>query len=200
MKRTLLLLLFSSLAWGQRPQPFVAGGFNLFDEVGTSAVGGLWWSSPRFTSIDEAGYETGGKSNDLANKTHTGHDRYLRGEFEIKVKGFGFGPGISWSKSYTPAYNKTHVHPKVYAAFPRTNYYSRLTFAYVHPGTDWQNGVQGFEGNVYWGEHHLFLRVMGGGYWCHVTVTDRTNKTLTASQKSSHQMASEMQTVVGWRF
>jgi len=158
------------------------------------------FDSSHFLTIDEAGYETGGKSNDNANTSSRGHDRYLAGYAMVKVHGFAFGPGASWSKLYTPAYSKTKVHPKFGVSFPGGAYVSRITVLYVHPGTDWMNGVSGFEGQGYWVKGHFFLRMMAGGYWAHITVTDRSNKPLTQTQKSQHIATSQAQALIGWRF
>ena len=192
--------LLGGMALAQRPQPFLAGGVSAFDVVGGATVGGVFYDSAHFTSVDEGGYETGGKSNDNDNTSSSGHTRYLRGEAEVKFKGWGFGPGIDWSKTYTPDYSKSHVHPRAYVVFPRTEYWSRLTVAYVHPGTDWQNGVQGFQAQVWLGSGHLFGRITAGGYWAHTTVTEPTNAVLTAEQKSQHTATSDLQGLIGWRF
>lgn len=202
--KTLLIVLVTLSACGSaqtRPTPFVALGANAFDVVGGSAVGGLDWQPASFLrTTDEAGYETGGKDNDNANTSSRGHDRYLRGEALVLFKGWGVGPGVSWSKLYTPAYSKTHVHPKLLVQVPRSPYWSRLEVAYVHPGTDWQNSVQGFEASSWWMGKHAFLRLMVGGYWAHTTITAPDDPVLTAKQKAQHIPTSQAQIVMGWRF
>lgn len=181
--------------------PFVAAGGTLYDVFDKDVVGGLFWSPQHFRLVAEGTYETGGKNNDAVNTSSVGHTRALRGDLLFKVKGLEVGAGASWSKLYTPAYTKTHVHPRATVAFKGGDFVHLIEVSYVHPGTDWQNGVQGFEGRAWWyAGHHLFFRLMTGGYWCHVTLTDRTNVWMTKQQLAMHQTTGQFQMLAGYRF
>lgn len=203
--RTLLLaimLCVASLAQAQRPQPWVAGGAILNgsgqDNIGWVADGGVQWDTAHFLTIEQAQYSTGGKTNDNDNTSSAGHDRSLQGDTYVRVKSWGFGPGVSWSKLYTPAYTKSSVHPRF--GVDKEFQIGRLTITYVHPGTDWINGVQGFEGGLWLGKGHFFYRTVLGAYWFHSTVTDRSNKQLTAAEKSVIGPTSQLTASMGFRF
>src|SRR5271167_302005 len=111
MKNMLMLVLvaMSGLAYGQvdgRPQPFIAGGISNASTFGFAAVGGVTEQYKHFLTVDEAGYESGGKKNDNDNTSTAGHTRYLRGDAYVRFGNWFVGPGAAWSKTYTPAYSK----------------------------------------------------------------------------------------------
>lgn len=185
--------------------PYIAGGAILNgsgqDNVGGSLAAGIQLAAPHLWTYSEAGYETGGKTNDNVNTSSAGHARLLANETLAHFGPWYAGVGIDWSKFYTPAYSKSHIHPRATVGRDfSSGYVSRVLVSYVHPGTDWQNGVQGFEAQGWWVGHHAFLRMTVGGYVCHTTLTDRTNHAMTVRQLSEHSMTSQFQALAGWRF
>ncbi len=185
--------------------PFIAGGPILngsgYTPIGVTVDTGVIVDAPHFFSYSEAGYKTGGKANDNANTSSSGHTRLLANETLARFGDWYAGVGMDWVKLYTPAYNKSSVHPK--ATVGRefySGYVNKVLFSYVAAGTDWANGVQGFEAQGWWTGKHIFLRMTVGGYWYHLTLTDRTNVSMTANQLATKGMTSQFQTVLGWRF
>lgn len=196
------LLALLSACHCQTPQPFVAGGLILngagMKPLGGNLVGGVQWDNPHLLVITEASYTTGGKTNDNDNTSSAGHTRHLDGDAYARFGTWGFGPGASWSKLYTPDYTKSAVHPRF--GFVKDLPSVRLTVNYVHPGTDWMNSVQGVDTAAWWGHGHLFLKMQFGVYQYHSTLTDRSNKPLTIAEKSQGGVMGQGQAVVGWRF
>jgi hypothetical protein len=185
--------------------PFVAGGVILngsgYTPVGATIDAGVIVDAPHLFSYSEAGYETGGKSSYNANISSGGHTRLLANETLARFGDWYAGMGVDWVKLYTPAYSKSNVHPKATMGHEfYSGYVNKVLISYVAPGTDWANGVQGFEAQGWWTGKHIFLRMTVGGYWYHMTVTDRTNVAMTADQRSNKSMTSQFQTVLGWRF
>ena len=201
-----LMFIVSSLCWGQNiVHPYVAAGAVLNgsgqDNIGGSGVTGIIVDAPHLFSYSEAGYETGGKTNDNANVSHKGHDRFLANETLFRKGDWYAGAGIDWLKLYTPAYTKSHVHPRVTVGREfHGGYVNKVLISYVHPGTDWQNGVQGVEAQAWWTFNHVFFRMTAGGYIDHDTLTDRNNKPMTAAQLSRHSLTSKAQFLIGYRF
>lgn len=203
LKTILAVLILTTACLSQsRPSPFVGGGFALNgagqSTFGGNLVGGVEWNTPHFLTIEEASYTTGGKTNDNDNTSSAGHTRHLMGDAYVRVGTWGFGPGASWSKLYTPAYTKSSVHPRL--GVVKDFSCVRVSVTYVHPGTDWMNSVQGFEAAGWWGHNHLFFKMQLGGYWFHDTLTDRSNKPLTQSEKAHVLTTAHGQMVLGWRF
>lgn len=213
MKKILLIalaLMLSSVCWGQAPRPFVAGGGILLGSgyvpAGVMAVGGVNFDAKNFHLNPEVAYETGGKDEDNANTSSSGHTRYAKSDVLFRVGKWFIGPGASWSKLYTPAYDKSSVHPRITAEKDFDGvYFDKMLFSYVQRGTDVQNGINGIETQAYWffGQKHFFLRMDLGAYWGHATVVPVSagNSPQTVSQELSEKLTSgTFQTVVGWRF
>ena len=199
-----LLLAVSSLCWGQRPQPFVAGGGVLngsgYTADGGAAVGGLMWDTSRAFLTGEVGYETGGK--DSAGYAAKGHTRYLQGYTFLRVHNWFVGPGCSWSKLYAQGFDKAFVHPRFAVGREfHSGYLNRLLVGYVQKGTDTSNGVQGITAQAYWffGKH-AFLRMSLDGDWAHATVSPNGSPQLVQGQLTHHITTSDFQGVIGWRF
>jgi hypothetical protein len=200
------VLLIASYTFAQNVvHPYVAGGAILNGSgmvpYGGDIEAGVQIDAPHLFSYTEAGYETGGKENDNDNTSTAGHTRLLENETLARIGNYYVGAGIDWSKLYTPDYTKSHVHPRLTVGREFYNgYISKVLVSYVHPGTDWQNGVQGAEVQGWWTGKHVFLRMTLGAYRYYTTVTDPTNKVLTAEQKSQHGLTSQFQTLLGVRF
>ena len=205
MKRLLLIFAFLSMpAFGQTTlyrsvQPFVAGGLELngsgYTPAGAAGVSGIFLDSKYLLLDPEVGYYTGGKNDDNANTSAAGHTRYMKGDVLIKIGEWYVGPGCSWSKLYTPAYDKSSVHPRFAFGRQWPNDGYRLTVEYVQRGTDKANGIHGFDvvGYKFFGRY-AFLRMDLGGYWGHNTTPP------SGPTAPGVVLTSEFQTVVGFRF
>lgn len=200
----LLALTFLSLpAVAQRPEPYVAvsgvirgSGYTPF---ALTSDAGILYDSQRFFTFSEATYTTGGKKNDNDNTTTAGHSRSLRGEYLVKFNHWEIGPGATWSKTYTPEYAKSAVHPKATAGrdFGHVNFFA----SYLFQGTDRLNGLTGFETQAWWKfGRHLFVRNIIDVYRFHATLTDTGNAALTKAESSNKSTSGAYEIQIGWRF
>jgi hypothetical protein len=183
---------------------FVAGGPILngsgFASVGVTVDAGVIVDASHFFSYSEAGYERGGRLNDNADASSAGHTRLLANQTLARVGDWYAGVGVDWNKLYTLDHNWSSVHPK--ATVGRefySGYVNKVLVSYVAPGTDWADGLQGFEAQGWWTGKHIFLRMTLGSYRYHLTVTDRTNIQMANYQRSNKSMTCQFQTVLGWR-
>ncbi len=202
------MLLISAFSLAQNiVHPYVAGGFVLNgsgqDNIGGSIAGGVQIDAKHLFSYSEAGYDTGGKTNDNSNTSSVGHDRTLVNQSLVRIGDWYAGVGVDWLKFYTPAYNKSHIHPKATVGRELHNgYINKVLVSYVHPGTDWQNGVTGIEAQGWWTGKHLFLRMLVGGYRHHDTVipvSQGGSPSSVASELSHHGLTSQFQMMFGVR-
>ena len=184
---------------------FVAGGPILngsgFASVGVTVNAGGIVDAPHFFSYSEAGYETSGRLNGSPDTNSAGHTRSLANQTLVRIGNWYTGVGVDWNKLYTPDHNRSNVHPK--ATVGRefdSGYVDKVLVSYVAPGTDWANGLQGFEAQGWWTGKHIFLRMTLGAYRYHATVTDRTNIQMRDYEWSNKSMTSQFQIVLGWRF
>jgi hypothetical protein len=204
----LAFLLLAVPVFGQIPQLYVAGGLNIngggYASFGATTVGGVFYDTRYFLFDPEAGYATGGKSNDADNTSSEGHTRSLKGDFLVKVHGWYVGPGYSWSKLYTPAYDKSATHPRITVARDFPAYVNRVLITYMPAGSDKANGTQTINAQFYWffGKH-LFYRMDFGPYWAHDTVipvSQGGSPSSVAYEKSHHVVSAAGQFALGWRF
>lgn len=204
-----LTLILTVTAFAQRPQPVVEAG-GVLNGAGQTAVGaaglaGVIWDTKHFFTLDEAGYETGGKNNDNDNTSSSGHTRVLTSQVLAKTGKYFYGVGVEWNKLYTPDYSRSAVHPKATVGRDFSGgYVSRVLVSYIDRGTDTTNGLQGVEGRAFWflGQH-AFLSLDIGGYWGHGTVipvSEGGSPASVASELSSHVVTGKTLGVLGWRF
>lgn len=210
--KLLVILTLLTTAFAQttnRPQAVLEGG-AILNGSGMTAAGGMvqagpYWDAKHFLSISEAGYSTGGKTDDNANTSSKGHTRRLQSDLMLKSGNYFFGAGASWSKLYTPDYTKSSVHPRIDVGRDFSGgYVSRVLVSYVGAGTDKANAIQGFEARAYWflGKH-VFARVVAGGYFGHATVipvSQGGSPQSVASELASKTVTSQAQFTLGWRF
>ena len=216
MRKMLFALLFSALlstaAIAQttnRPQIVVETGAILNGSGMTAAGGvaqsGIYWDASHALLISEASYSTGGKTDDNDNTSSAGHTRGLIGDALAKKGPWLFGVGASWSKLYTPDYDKSTVHPRADVGRDfHSGYVDRVLMSYVQSGTDHYNGMQGFEARAYWFiGAHAFAKMMAGGYFGHSTVipiSQGGSAQSVASELASKVSTSQATLTFGWRF
>ena len=200
------LLFISSLAVAQRPQPVLEAGGVLngsgMSPLGGAAFAGITLDTKHFVTIDEAGYTTGGKTNDNDNTSSSGHTRLLSGGAFLHEGKYLFGPSCEWDKLYTPDYHKSAVHPKATVGRDFNN--SRVFISYVFSGTDTANAIEGVEGRAFLAiNRHAFLSTTIGGYWGHATVipvSEGGSPASVASELATKIMTGKTTIVLGWRF
>ena len=111
MKLRILMLLVSSVAFGQAPRAYVAGSLGLMP-AGYAATsfgvgGGIMFDRPYIVFDSYAGYDNGHKANDADNlPSSTGHDKYLRAFAGYKHGLWYGGLGARYSQLSTSDYTK----------------------------------------------------------------------------------------------
>jgi hypothetical protein len=167
----------------------------------------LLLNSRRLLGDLEASYMNAKKTNDNTVNNRKGHERFLNGRFFYPWRnGWYFGGGAQWSETSTTNYTKTSWRP----AFGLTKDSitgacgCRWQLLYVTPGSDHSNALQGPEFQ-FWipspeSKSHFFFRQSIGVYEFHTTVTDPTNRPLTARQTSERNHAGFADFSFGWKF
>ena len=203
------VLLIASCTFAQSVvHPYVAGGFILNGAgqvpLGLSADGGVQIDAKHLFTYSEAGYETGGKSNDNDNTSSKGHTRLLSNQTLARFGNWYAGVGADYDKLYTPDYAKSSIHPKATVGREfHSGYISKLLVSYVNKGTDWQNGVTGVEAQAWWNGKHVFFRMTVGAYRYHDTVipvSEGGSSTSVARELATHHGNAVFQNLLGFRF
>lgn len=187
------------------PLPYVIAGFQLngggYSAVSQELGGGLDLELKHFLFIGSATYDNAHKTNDGTLNNRNGHDRMLEGKAFYRFRPWYVGGGASWSQLATTNYTKESWRPKfgVGRDWFRESYSFRGELMYRLPGTDHQNAVQGPEFTLWFPspatKHHVFFQQVVDIYTFHATITDPTNRLLTADQVSRRGVS----TFVDWR-
>ena len=192
------------------PHPILFSGPSLvgngYQAFALSGGGGLLLNSGKLLADFEGGYMNARKTNDGTLNNRKGHERYLDGRIFYKYRrSFYFGGGAQWSETSTTNYTKKAWRPTagVGGDYFSERFSCRWQTLYISPGTDWQNGVQGAEFQLWMpspaSKSHFFYRQSLGVYEFH-TVTDRTDQQLTGWQRGQRDHAGFLDFAVGWRF
>lgn len=187
-----------------RPAPYIAlggslngAGYARFSGIGSA---GVEWE-PRYLLLTaEATYATGGKSNDNDNTSSAGHSRQAEILAAARLThGWFAGPGVSWSKTYTPLYTKSATRPT--CTIGKDMLKSRYIVTYIDRGTDWQNGLRAIQvsARVYI-RRHWFLDERFSGSWFHATITDRSNPALVKQERAEGNRAAKFESRVGFQW
>jgi hypothetical protein len=198
-----------SLSW--RPRPMLLAGPSLLGNgYQTSAMSlgaGLLLNSRRMVSDVEGRYTNAKKTNDNTVGNRKGHERFLQGRAFYRYRpGLYFGGGAQWSETSTTNYTKAQWRPTFGLGGDHfgSDYSLRWQALYIMPGTDKLNGLQGPEFQ-FWlpspaSGRHFFFRETLGIYEFHTTITDPTDRTLTAQQIANRSHAAFLDFTFGWRF
>jgi hypothetical protein len=200
--------------WAQpswMPHPIVFGGPSLvgngYQTAALNAGGGFLIGSKQLFSDVEGRYMNARKTDDNTVDNDSGHERFLLGRAFYRVRpGLYFGGGAQWSETSTTNYDKQAWRPTFGLGGDHfgNGYSLRWQTLYIMPGTDRANAMQGPEIQVWFpspaSSSHFFFRETLGIYEFHETITDPTNASLTAQQKSDRSAAAFADFAVGWRF
>ena len=193
------------------PHPFVFSGpsfvGNGYQTLAANLGGGFLLNSNKLLGDFEAYYMNAKKTNDNTQNNLKGHERFLQGRlFYPWRKGLYFGGGAQWSETDTTNYTKKGLRPTFGVGGDHfTNDWScRWQVLYITKGTDKINGVQGAEFQLWLPSpatrSHFFYRQTLGTYEFHTTVTDATDRVLTARQTGQRSTAAFLDFMFGWRF
>jgi hypothetical protein len=229
MVLTLLLLLWTVPSFGQLyavangatlsngdapaakyPHPYLVGGLQLQGGgyAPTAWAGGVGVNVEfKHLVLDtSASYAAAHKVNDNTINNHSGHQRGLDGNVFYRFNKLYLGGGASWSQLSTTNYAKQSWHPAVGVGrdWLREGFSMRGQVLYVMPGDDHLNGTQGPEFSLWLpspaAAHHVFWRQTIGIYAFHETVTDPSDKVLTAEQMSTRSVTGYVSFNLMYRF
>jgi hypothetical protein len=185
------------------PHPYAYGGYA---PTALAGGAGLDIELKHLVFDSKASYDTAHKVNDNTVNNHSGHDRGLSGDAFYRFNKLYVGGGASWTQLSTTNYSKQSWHP----AFGMGRDWMRESFSlrgqvlYKLPGSDWQNATQGPELSVWFPSpstaHHVFWRETIGIYSFHETVTDPSDKVLTAEQTGTRSVTGGVSLTMMYRF
>jgi hypothetical protein len=193
------------------PHPFVYSGpsfvGNGYQTLAANLGGGLLLNSNKLLGDFEAYYMNAKKSNDGTLNNNKGHERFLQGRlFYPWHKDLYFGGGAQWSETATTNYTKKGWRPTLGAGGDHfaNSWSCRWQVLYITTGTDKINGVQGPEFTLWFpsprSKSHFLFRETLGVYEFHTTVTDPTDRKLTAQQTGQRSTAAFLDFMFAWRF
>jgi hypothetical protein len=202
-------LTLASPSW--IPHPFVYSGPSLvgngYQVLAGNFGGGFLLNASRLLGDFEAYYMNAKKTNDNTTNNQKGHERFLQGRIFYPLrKALYLGGGAQWSETATTNYTKKGWRPTfgVGGDHFAESWSARWQVLYITKGTDTINGVQGPEVQLWFpspaSQTHFFYRQTLGMYEFHTTITDPTDRTLTAQQTSQRSTASFLDFTFGWRF
>ena len=147
------------------------------------------------------------KTNDATLNNHSGRERFLQGRlFYPWRRSLYFGGGAQWSQTATTNYTKSAWRPTLGLGGDHfaENMSARWQVMYITHGTDHSNALQGPELQLWLpspaSKSHFIWRITLGIYEFHTTVTDPTDRTLTAHQIRDRHSAGFLDFSFGWRF
>jgi hypothetical protein len=168
---------------------------------------GLLLNSRVFLGDFEANYMNARKTNDNTVNNRKGHERGLQGRLFYRVRrGIYVGGGAQWAETATTNYTKKAWRPAFGAG---GDYFDerlscRWQLLYITKGSDRSNGLQGPEFELWLpspaSRSHFFYRQKIGAYEYHTSVTDPTDRALTALQTSQRSRVVFVDFTVGWKF
>jgi hypothetical protein len=192
------------------PHPYLFGGLQLQGGgyAPTAWTGGVGVNVElkHLVFDSSASYATAHKTNDNTINNYSGHQRGLVGDAFYRFNKIYVGGGASWSQLSTTNYTKQSWHPKFGMGrdWLRETFSMRGQVMYVLPGSDHLNGVQGPEISVWLPSpataHHVFWRQTIGIYAFHDTVTDPSDKALTAEQIGNRSLSGYVSFNLMYRF
>lgn len=204
----------ASQTWAQpswTPHPMLFSGPSLvgngYQTTALDFGGGFLLGSSQMFSDVEGRYMDARKTDDNTVDNYSGHERFLDGRLFYRFRpNLYFGGGAQWSETSTTNYDKRQWRPTFGLGGDHfgDGYSLRWQTLYITPGTDHVNALQGPEIQVWFpspaSRSHLFVRETLGIYEFHTTITEPTNASLTAQQKSDRSAAAFLDFVIGWRF
>lgn len=193
------------------PRPILFGGpallGNGYQTFAFSGGAGVLLNSHRLLSDFEASYTNARKTNDNTVGNRKGHERALVGRvFYPWRRGLYLGGGAQWSETSTTNYVKKAWRPTFGLGGDHfgQDWSARWQVLYITPGTDRWNGVQGPEVQLWFpspvSKGHFFYRQTIGMYLFHTTISDPSNRQLTAQQTADKHSAAFLDFAMGWRF
>lgn len=193
------------------PHPILYSGPSLvgngYQPLAGNFGGGLLLNSSKVLGDFEAYYMNAKKTNDNTLNNFKGHERFLQGRlFYPWRRGLYFGGGAQWSETATTNYTKKGWRPTFGLGGDHfaENWSCRWQVLYITKGTDKINGVQGPEFQFWFpsptSKSHFFYRQTLGLYVFHTTISDPTDRKLTAWQTSQRSTAGFLDFTFGWRF
>lgn len=203
------LTIPNKVSWIPRPYVFfgpslVGNGYQTF---AANSGAGILLRSKVLVANFEASYMNARKTNDNTINNHSGHERYLKGRvFYPWRQNLYFGGGAQWSQTSTTNYTKSAWRPTLGLGGDHfaEDLSARWQVMYITPGTDRSNALQGPEFQLWLpspaSRSHFIWRMSLGIYEFHTTVTDRSNKKLTAAQVRDRHHAGFLDFAFGWRF
>jgi len=227
MKLFMCALLFCSLARGQAamhqpgsttvddsswvPRPYFLAGPSLvgngYQTFAMRSGAGLLLRTRRLHGNFEAGYMNARKTNDATANNRNGHERFLQARlFYPWRRSLYFGGGGQWSQTATTNYTKSAWRPTFGLGGDHfaEDMSARWQVMYITPGTDHSNALQGPEFQLWIpspaSKSHFIWRMTLGIYEFHSSVTDPSDRKLTALQIRDRQHAAFLDFSFGWRF
>jgi len=193
------------------PRPILYGGPSLvgngYQNVALNGGAGLLLNSSKLIGQFEGRYMNARKTNDNTVNNRKGHERFLEGRIFYKYRrGLYFGGGAQWSETSTTNYTKKQWRPTFGLGGDHFSegFSCRWQTLCILPGSDSQNALEGSEIQFRMpspaSNSHFFYRQTIGVYEFHTTVTDPTNRQLTALQTGDRHHAAFLDFVFGWRF
>ena len=198
-------------------RPFVQAGisFNGSSETTLSkeVMGGVDIEAKRFLVRSFASYNTVRKDAPGISPTSHGRKRELGTDAFYRKGNWHYGAGALFLQEAITEYTKQSLFGLVGGGHDFQD--TRIQLMYLkafndqtrYPdgrGCQCTNGVQGFRFNIWIpnpsDEGHIFLAMNLTGVWFHMTVTDPSNATLTAAQKSQHSVDSTAKIELMYRF
>jgi len=199
----------ASPSWIPHPILFMGPSFvgNGYQTLAASVGGGLMLNSRRLFSNAEGRYMNVRKTDDNTINNRKGRERFLQGRVFYKLRpNLYLGGGAQWSETSTTNYTKQAWRPTFGGGGDHfaDDWSCRWQVLYIMPGTDWHNAVQGPEFQLWLpspaSKSHFFYRQVLGMYEFHTTVTDRTDRKLTAWQTADRHSGAFLDFTFGWRF
>jgi len=192
------------------PHPYLVGGLQLqgggYAPTAWAGAVGVNVELKHLVLDSSASYAAAHKVNDNTINNHSGHQRGLDGNAFYRFNKLYLGGGASWSQLSTTNYTKQSWHPAIGVGHDwlREGFSMRGQVLYVLPGDDHLNGTQGPEFSLWLpspaAAHHVFWRQTIGIYAFHETVTDPSDKVLTAEQVGSRSVTGYVSFNLMYRF
>jgi hypothetical protein len=197
-------------AAGKYPHPYLTGSFQLqsggYAPAAWAGGVGVNVELKHLVFDSSASYAAARKVNDNTIDNHSGHQRGVDGNAFYRFNKLYAGGGASWSQLSTTNYTKQSWHPRIGVGrdWLREGFSARGQMLYVMAGDDRLNGTQGPEFSLWLpspvADHHIFWQQTVGIYTFHETVTDPSDKLLTAEQMGSRSVTCNVSFSLIYRF
>lgn len=202
-------MTYAAPSWLPRPYVFVGLSLNGggYQALSPGVGGGMLLRADKLWGEFGASYENSRKTNDGTIDNRRGRSRYLSGRlFYPWRRSLYFGGGAQWNQLSTTNYKKSSWRPAFGVGGDRLLDIStvRWQVMYITPGSDRSNALQGPEFQ-FWvpspaSRSHFIFRMSLGWYFFHMTVTDPSDRRLTAQQTADRYHTVFGGFRFGWRF